>query len=221
MKLWRATGKQEYFDLAKFFIDSRGSRFFADERKVPKDKFDGTYWLDDVPIREHKEIKGHAVRAAYLLSGAADLASVTGDQALRESLDQVWRNTVFKRVFVTGGIGPSASNEGFTVDYDLPNMSAYPGNLRVSRDGAVESPHGADGGRREVLGLGRASTVQRIPLRRVPQGDRFFLCEPARQQRRPSPLGVVRMRLLPAQRDADSGQPRQLRVCRSRPMPSM
>ncbi|MBX7133701.1 MAG: glycoside hydrolase family 127 protein [Fimbriimonadaceae bacterium] len=125
MKLWKATGKQEYFDLAKFFLDNRGTRFFAEERKVPKDKFDGTYWLDDVPIREHKEIKGHAVRAAYLLSGAADLASVTGDQALRDSLDRVWRNTVFKRVFVTGGIGPSASNEGFTVDYDLPNMSAY------------------------------------------------------------------------------------------------
>lgn len=125
IKLWRATGKQEYLDLAKFFIDNRGSRFFADEKKIAKDKFDGTYWLDDVPVRDHKEIKGHAVRAAYLLSGVADLAAITKDETLRTALDRVWRNTVFKRVFVTGGIGPSASNEGFTIDYDLPNLSAY------------------------------------------------------------------------------------------------
>src|SRR5262249_46793337 len=30
-----------------------------------------------------------------------------------------------KNMYVTGGIGPSASNEGFTVDYDLPNLTAY------------------------------------------------------------------------------------------------
>ncbi|MBS1724096.1 MAG: glycoside hydrolase family 127 protein [Armatimonadetes bacterium] len=125
VKLYRVTGKREYFDLAKFFVDNRGSRFFAVERGEPKDKFDGTYWLDDVPIREHKEIKGHAVRAAYLMSGAADVATETKDPTLKTMLDRVWRNTVTRRMFVTGGIGPSGSNEGFTVDYDLPNLSAY------------------------------------------------------------------------------------------------
>jgi len=112
MKLWRATGEQRYYELAAFFLNNRGSRFFADERKVSKEKFDGTYWLDDVPLREHKEIKGHAVRAAYLFSGAADLAAATQDEGLRTALDRVWRNTVFRRAFVTGGIGPSGSNEG-------------------------------------------------------------------------------------------------------------
>ena len=28
-------------------------------------------------------------------------------------------------MYITGGIGPSASNEGFTHDYDLPNRTAY------------------------------------------------------------------------------------------------
>ena len=28
-------------------------------------------------------------------------------------------------MYVTGGFGPSASNEGFTRDYDLPNDTAY------------------------------------------------------------------------------------------------
>ncbi|MCC7229518.1 MAG: glycoside hydrolase family 127 protein [Fimbriimonadaceae bacterium] len=124
-KLADATGNKAYFNLAKFFIDNRGSRFFADEKHIPKDKFDGVYWLDDVPVREHREIKGHAVRAAYLFSGIADLANATDDPALVKALDRVWKNTVYKRVFVTGGIGPSASNEGFTTDYDLPTFSAY------------------------------------------------------------------------------------------------
>ena len=40
-------------------------------------------------------------------------------------LDRVWRNTTERNEYITGGIGPSASNEGFTVDYDLPNLTAY------------------------------------------------------------------------------------------------
>ncbi|MBC8064802.1 MAG: glycoside hydrolase family 127 protein [Chlorobia bacterium] len=124
-KLADATGNKDYFKLSQFFIDKRGNRFFADERRTPKDRFDGVYWLDDMPIREHREIKGHAVRAAYLFAGVADLANATGDPTLVRALDRVWKNTVYKRVFVTGGIGPSASNEGFTTDYDLPTFSAY------------------------------------------------------------------------------------------------
>lgn len=124
-KLADATGNKGYFELSQYFIEKRGSRFFADERRTPKDRFDGVYWLDDMPIREHREIKGHAVRAAYLFAGVADLANATGDPTLVKALDRVWRNTVYKRVFVTGGIGPSASNEGFTTDYDLPTFSAY------------------------------------------------------------------------------------------------
>jgi uncharacterized protein len=125
IKLWRATGKEEYYRLAVFFLESRGSQFFAEEKRTPLDRFDGTYWLDDVPLRDHRTIKGHAVRAAYLLSGATDYANVTGDTSLVAMLDRLWRNTVEKRVFVTGGLGPSGSNEGFTVDYDLPTFSAY------------------------------------------------------------------------------------------------
>ena len=41
----------------------------------PLDRYDGTYWQDDVPICDHQNIKGHAVRAAYLMSGATDVAA--------------------------------------------------------------------------------------------------------------------------------------------------
>jgi DUF1680 family protein len=125
VKLWRVTGQQRYFDLARFFIENRGRHYFAQEHHTPADKYDGTYWLDDVPIFDHDKIKGHAVRAAYLMSGATDVAAQTGDARLLAMLDRVWRNTTEKNLYLTGGIGPSSRNEGFTVDYDLPNLTAY------------------------------------------------------------------------------------------------
>lgn len=125
IKLARVTGEQRYFELARFFLDSRGSKFFAQEHKIDLAKYDGVYLQDNVPLREHKKIVGHAVRAAYLMSGATDLAAATGDAGLLKMLDRVWRNTTECNMYITGGIGSSAHNEGFTVDYDLPNLTAY------------------------------------------------------------------------------------------------
>jgi DUF1680 family protein len=125
IKLWHATGEPRYFNLARFFIENRGRKYFAQEHHTPLDQYDGAYWLDDVPIGDHQKIKGHAVRAAYLLSGATDVAAETRDPALLAMLGRVWRNTTERNLYLTGGIGPSARNEGFTTDYDLPNLSAY------------------------------------------------------------------------------------------------
>jgi uncharacterized protein len=125
VKLARATGNARYFDLARFFIENRGRKYFATEHNTPLDKYDGSYFQDDVPICDHQNIKGHAVRAAYLMSGTTEIAAQTGDERLLNMLDRVWRNTTERNQYLTGGIGPSAHNEGFTVDYDLPNASAY------------------------------------------------------------------------------------------------
>ncbi|WP_165249326.1 glycoside hydrolase family 127 protein [Paludisphaera soli] len=125
VKLGDATGEARYHDLARFFVANRGSRFFAVEHGQDPAKYDGEYWQDDAPICDHTRIKGHAVRACYLMSGATDVAARTGDAALLKMLGRVWRNTTEKNMYITGGIGPSAANEGFTVDYDLPNRTAY------------------------------------------------------------------------------------------------
>lgn len=125
VKLWRATGEKRYFNLAKFFIVNRGQHFFAKEHNTDPARYDGTYWQDNVPIREHKSIVGHAVRAGYLMSGVVDVARETGDEGLLKMVNRVWRNTTERNMYITGGIGPSASNEGFTHDYDLPNLTAY------------------------------------------------------------------------------------------------
>ncbi len=117
VRLWRVTKEARYLDLAKFFIDERG-------RSCGRKAY-GEHCQDHKPLREQDDIVGHAVRAMYLYSGATDVAALTNDAPLREAMERVWRNVVLKKMYLTGGIGSSAHNEGFTTDYDLPNDTAY------------------------------------------------------------------------------------------------
>src|SRR5205823_13243621 len=114
-----------YFDLGRVSTEHRETNSLATDHPEAPTTYDATYWLDQCPIRDHEVIAGHAVRAAYLMSGAVDVASETGDDGLLRMVHRVWRNTTERNMYVTGGIGPSAANEGFTVDYDLPNDTAY------------------------------------------------------------------------------------------------
>ena len=116
VKMYRVTGKKEYLDLAKFFIDSRG-------KNSPHAR--GEYSQDHLPVTEQTEAVGHAVRATYLYSGMADVAAITNDQAYIAALNKIWENLVTKKLYITGGIGAEAGHEGFGPDYELPNMSAY------------------------------------------------------------------------------------------------
>ena len=119
VKLYRATGDKKYLGLAKFFLDVRGTDSGGKRRKF------GEYAQDQKPVREQKEVAGHAVRAMYLYCGMADVAAAAGDETLFRPLEAIWNDVVGRKMYVTGGIGPSAHNEGFTVPYDLPNDSAY------------------------------------------------------------------------------------------------
>ena len=98
---------------------------FSSSLLVKDGKYLGEYSQDHAPIRQHTEVVGHAVRAMYLYIAAADLADGLEDVPLEEALTRAWNNLTQRRMYVTGGIGPSASNEGFTADFDLPNLSAY------------------------------------------------------------------------------------------------
>jgi DUF1680 family protein len=89
------------------------------------DTYDGRYAQDHLPVRKQSEVVGHAVRAMYLYSAMADVVGETGEEALREALGRLWGNVTLARMYVTGGIGPSSHNEGFTEDYHLPNTTAY------------------------------------------------------------------------------------------------
>lgn len=133
VKAFHATGKRKFLDLATYFIDERGAQphYFDQEaaaRGEPAGKFhQGTheYSQSHLPVRAQTKVVGHAVRAMYMYSAMADLAAEHGDDSLKQTCEVLWRDVTRTRMYVTGGFGPSARNEGFTQDYDLPNDTAY------------------------------------------------------------------------------------------------
>lgn len=123
VKLYRITGKTDYLNLAKFFIDQRGKRAYD---KASTDEWkNGMYWQDDEPVVDQQEAEGHAVRAMYLYSGMADVAALTGDKQYIEAIDRIWNNMTSKKIYLQGGIGAVPDGERFGADYELPNATAY------------------------------------------------------------------------------------------------
>ena len=55
----------------------------------------------------------------------ADVAALKHDTAYIATMNRLWDDVVLRNMYVTGGIGSSKHNEGFTEDYDLPNLEAY------------------------------------------------------------------------------------------------
>lgn len=113
-KLYLVTGDQKYLDQAKFFLDKRGYTSRKDE-----------YSQAHKPVVEQDEAVGHAVRAAYMYAGMADVAALTGDTSYVQAIDRIWDNIVSKKLYITGGIGATNQGEAFGKNYELPNMSAY------------------------------------------------------------------------------------------------
>lgn len=124
VKLYRITGKPDYLQTAKFFIEERG-RYKGYDTKSKDPWKNGAYWQDHKPVVEQKEAIGHAVRAAYLYAGMADVAALTGDDTYTAAIDSIWLNAVSKKWYVQGGIGAVPSGERFGENYELPNATAY------------------------------------------------------------------------------------------------
>ncbi|MCF0167912.1 MAG: glycoside hydrolase family 127 protein [Bacteroidales bacterium] len=124
VKLAEATGRSEYIDFAEWLLEQRG-RGYGSYGKLIDREWPGIYYQDLVPVAEQTDISGHAVRSMYLYCGMADVAAIKGRQDYMDALDRLWDDVCLRNMYVTGGIGQSASNEGFTTDYSLPNKSAY------------------------------------------------------------------------------------------------
>lgn len=124
VKLYQVTKNDRYWRLAFWFLEERG-RGHGKGSIWEKEDFGSAYVQDDTPVSQLSKAVGHSVRAMYLYSGMADIAILTGHQSYVDALDRVWDNIVNRKMYVTGGIGSSSQNEGFTEDYDLPNQEAY------------------------------------------------------------------------------------------------
>lgn len=111
-KLYEVTGEQKYLDVGKFILDARGpggEEYNQAHKKV---------------VDQHEAV-GHSVRAAYMYAGMADIAALTKDSLYTSAIDDIWEDAVFKKIYVTGGIGSTGNGEAFGAPYELPNMSAY------------------------------------------------------------------------------------------------
>ena len=133
VRMYKVTGKEKYLELAKYFVDERGTEpnFFALEGKE-RDwtlwghaSLDSDYNQNQAPVREQKDATGHAVRAVYLYTGMAGVAKETGDKSLYDACKTLWNSITKKRMYITGGIGSVDNGEAFSADYDLPNDTAY------------------------------------------------------------------------------------------------
>ena len=123
VKLYKTTTNKKYLDYADWLLSERGHGHAVGYTWT--EWKDTAYAQDVKPVKQQKEITGHAVRAMYMYTGAADVAAFTGDEGYMKAMDTVWQDVVHRNMYITGGIGSSGSNEGFSKDYDLPNEHAY------------------------------------------------------------------------------------------------
>jgi hypothetical protein len=123
VKLYHTTNDKKYLDLAYWLLEERGKKLA--KGYTWSSWRDTAYAQDVIPVRDQTEITGHAVRAMYMYTGAADVASLTGDEGYMKAMLTVWGDVTNRNMYITGGIGASGRNEGFGIDYDLPNEQAY------------------------------------------------------------------------------------------------
>ncbi|HET9824800.1 MAG TPA: beta-L-arabinofuranosidase domain-containing protein [Chitinophagaceae bacterium] len=123
VKLYKTTRDEKYLREADWLLSERGHRLAKGYTWT--DWKDTAYAQDVKPVKQQTQITGHAVRAMYMYTGTADVAALTGDEDYMKAMKTVWEDVVYRNMYLTGGIGSAGSNEGFTVDYDLPNEQAY------------------------------------------------------------------------------------------------
>lgn len=122
VKLYEVTNREKYLDFAYWLLEERGHGHGS---KGTEGTWNPMYYQDEMPVRELSTINGHAVRAMYLFCGMADVAALKNEAAYVDALNRLWDDVVLTKMYLTGGIGSSRHNEGFTEPYDLPNHEAY------------------------------------------------------------------------------------------------
>ena len=144
VKLYQLTGVERYLNLAKYFIDARGTKPLFFEQEALKQGRDlnyggpkgilgkdflapGPYALfqSHLPVREQKTAEGHAVRVVYMGTAMVDVAMESGDESLLNAAETLWDNITERRMAITGGVGAKDQSERFAYDYYLPNEICY------------------------------------------------------------------------------------------------
>lgn len=119
-KLYNITGVEKYYNLAMFFVNERGKK----EEYTPE-WCNPNYNQSHMPLREQRDAQGHSVRAGYIYCAMADAARYADDDELLTAAKAIFDDITLRKMYITGGVGSAPEGEAFTVDYDLPNDTAY------------------------------------------------------------------------------------------------
>jgi DUF1680 family protein len=130
IELYRTTRDPRYLELGKNLVEIRDLVTGGGDDNQ-----------DRLPFRQQTRAVGHAVRANYLYAGVADVYAETGDKSLLDTLETLWANVVYEKMYITGGCGalydgasPDGSpdqagitrvHQAYGREYQLPNLTAY------------------------------------------------------------------------------------------------
>jgi hypothetical protein len=121
-RLYRITMDRGYLEAARRFLEERGRH---ETRPLYAYAENPGYCQDHAPVREQREAVGHAVRAAYMYCGMADVAALLPDAEYAAAIEAIWRDVVESKIYLTGGIGARHTGEAFGTGWELPNRTAY------------------------------------------------------------------------------------------------
>ena len=121
-RLYRITRDRAYLEAARRFLEERGRH---ETRPLYEYAGNPGYCQDHAPVREQREAVGHAVRAAYMYCGMADVAALLPDAEYARAIEAIWRDVVESKIYLTGGIGARHTGEAFGDAWELPNQTAY------------------------------------------------------------------------------------------------
>ncbi len=121
-RLYRVTLDRGYLEAARRFLEERGRH---ETRPLYSYEDNPGYSQDHLPVLEQREAVGHAVRAAYMYCGMADVAALVPDRAYAAAIQAIWRDVAGSKIYLTGGIGARHKGEAFGDAYELPNATAY------------------------------------------------------------------------------------------------
>ena len=121
-RLYRITQDRSLLETARFFLEERGRH---ESRPLYSYADNPGYSQDHIPVREQSEAVGHAVRAAYMYCGMADVAALFPDDGYAAAITAIWRDVVGSKTYLTGGIGARHKGEAFGSSFELPNLTAY------------------------------------------------------------------------------------------------
>jgi hypothetical protein len=160
-ELYRESRDRRYLDTASTIVDTRGANPAERGRDLwhREDGILGTDQIQDrTPIRESAEVVGHNVFFTYLFSGAADVHIETADETLWEPLERLWRDLVYRKMNLNGGVSPMGHGlspdahdivvESVGKPYFLPHEDSYNetcgqiGNLMWNYRMLLAKPHG-------------------------------------------------------------------------------